>query len=209
MKMEKNKLLNDIVIASGKHPSRIFNIIIFGSQIYGTSNPNSDIDIIMIANNSYESSEIRSGKFNIHIYTPDKFRQDLDWHRINNLECIFAPDWAKLKEDIKFDDFKLNLPRLRHAISHISSNSWVKTKKKLAYNTSDEYYTGIKSLFHSIRIPMFGTQIAKYGRITDFSCANWVWDKLKSSKWTWHELDNEFREVHNNVLTEFRKFAIK
>lgn len=177
----------------------------FGSQIYSTSNKDSDFDVIMVANNSVESTELRRGLYNIHIYTPDKFKADLDWCRINNLECIFAPDFAKLKETIKYD-FKLNIPKLRHAISHISSNSWVKAKKKLA---DGEYNTGVKSLFHSIRIPMFGIQIAKYGRINDFECANFIWNKIKSKRWTWKELDDEFRELRNETLTEFRKYASK
>ena len=208
--------LETIVKASGIHPSRIFNITIFGSRIYGTVNESSDWDIIMVANNSVESTEQRRGLFNIHIYTPDKFKADLDWHRINNLECIFAPDWAKLKETIKYD-LKLNMPKLRHATSHVSSNSWVKCHKKL--EVADEYYSGIKSLFHSIRIPMFATQVATSGRITDFSCANFVWDKLtfkdqpiymrNKLKWTWEELDREFRPIHNEVLTEFRKVCGK
>lgn len=208
--------LDTVIKASGLHPSRVFNVYIFGSQVYGTSNQDSDWDIIMVANNSVESTELRKGLFNIHVYTPNKFQADLDWHRINNLECIFAPDWAKLKETIKFD-FKLDLAKLRHATSHISSNSWVKCKKKLL--VADEYYTGIKSLFHSIRIPMFATQISTSGKITDFTCANWIWDKLtfKSEpmymrsrmKWSWDDLDNEFGPIHSQVMTEFRKVASK
>jgi hypothetical protein len=176
----------------------------------------------MVANNSVESTEIRRGLFNIHVYTPDKFKADLEWHRINNLECIWAPDWAKLKETIKYD-FKLDLPKLRHAISHVSSNSWVKAKKKLE---QDDYYIGVKSLFHSLRIPMFGTQIATSGRITDFSCANFIWNKLNRvdenwcnysdlpsansyKEFTFEELDSEFRELRNNILTDFRKVAEK
>ena len=143
--------------------------------------------------------------FNIHVYTPDKFKVDLEWHRINNLECIWTPDWAKLKETIKYD-FKLNLAKLRHATSHISSNSWVKCKKKLE---QDDYHIGVKSLFHSLRIPMFATQVATSGRITDFSCANFIWNKIKSKRWTWEELDNEFRELRNEILTDFRKVAEK
>jgi predicted nucleotidyltransferase len=203
-----------IIKASGIHPSRVFNVYIFGSQIYGTANDKSDWDIIMVANNSVESTELRRGLFNIHVYTPNKFKADLDWHRINNLECIFAPDWARLKETIDFKkDFKLDLNKLRHATSHISSNSWVKCKKKLL--VADEYYTGIKSLFHSLRIPMFATQIATTGKINDFTCANWIWDKLtfkdkpiylrSKLKWSWDSLDKEFREVHNSILTDFRK----
>lgn len=199
--------LETIVKASKIHPSRVFNVTIFGSQIYGTSTSDSDCDVIMIANNSVESIEINSGLLNIHIYTPDKFMADLEWHRINNLECIWAPDWAKLKETIKFDDFKINLSRLRHATSHISSNSWVKCKKKL--ELTDEYHTGVKSLFHSLRIPMFATQVATSGRITDFSCANFIWDKIKRKRWTWEELDEEFRELRNTILSDFRKVAEK
>ena len=198
--------IESIIRASGKHPSRIFNIYLFGSSIYGTATKDSDWDVIMIANNSVESTEIRRGLFNIHIYTPDKFKADLEWHRINNLECIYAPDWAKLKEDIKFDDFKIHTNKLRHAISHISSNSWVKCRKKLI---ESEYHIGVKSLFHSIRIPMFATQIAEHGRIIDFTCANFIWDKIKKQYWTWPELDKEFRPILNETLSKFRISAPK
>ena len=203
--MNRVKLLDDIIKSSGIHPSRVFNVYIFGSQVYGTSESDSDWDVIMVANNSVESIEIKDSLFNIHVYTPDKFKNDLDWHRINNLECIFAPEWAKLKETIKYD-FNLNLAKLRHATSHISSNSWVKSKKKL---DQGDYYIGVKSLFHSLRIPMFATQVATFGRINDFSCANFIWNKIKSKRWTWEELDNEFRDLRNTILTEFRKVAEK
>lgn len=203
--MNRVKLLDDIIKSSGIHPSRVFNVYIFGSQVYGTSESDSDWDVIMVANNSVESIEIKDSLFNIHVYTPDKFKNDLDWHRINNLECIFAPEWAKLKETIKYD-FNLNLANLRHATSHISSNSWVKSKKKL---DQGDYYIGVKSLFHSLRIPMFATQVATFGRINDFSCANFIWNKIKSKRWTWEELDNEFRDLRNTILTEFRKVAEK
>src|SRR5690606_741482 len=127
-----DNLLEKIISKSGIHPSRIFNIYIFGSRLYKTHSSDSDWDIIMVANNSVESTEIRNGLFNIHIYTPDKFKSDLEWHRINNLECIFAPECARLKELIDYrKDFKLDIPKLRHATSHISSNSWVKAKKKI------------------------------------------------------------------------------
>ena len=159
----------------------------------------------MVANNSVSNQEIRSGDFNIHIITPDQFQEDLSNHKIQNLECYFAPDWAKLLEDRKWD-FKIELPKLRHSISHVSSNSWVKARKKIQHS---EDYIGLKSLFHSIRIPMFGTQIAKFGKIVDWECANDVWREIVSDKWTWDKLDKNFRELHNSVLVEFRKWASK
>lgn len=199
--------LDIIIKASGIHPSRIFNVYLFGSQVYGTADSTSDWDVIMIANNQVESTEIRKGLFNIHVYTPDKFKADLDWHRINNLECIYAPSWAKLKESIDFSEFKINKNKLRHSLSYTSSNSWVKSHKKLV--VENEYYIGVKSLFHSIRIPMFGIQIAEYVDIYDFTCANFVWDKIKKSHWTWPELDKEFRPLLNSTMSEFRKLVPK
>lgn len=197
--------IEDIIRASKLHPSRIFNITIFGSRVYGTYNKDSDWDIIIVANNSVESTEIRNGLYNIHVYTPDKFQSDLDWHRPNNLECIFAPNWAVLKEDKKFS-FKLNLAKLRHASSHVSSNSWVKSLKKI---DSGEYYIGIKSLFHSLRITMFSIQIVENNRIVDFSCANYIWNNIKSRRYTFDELDNEYRLLKNTLDSKFRKITNK
>ena len=198
--------IEDILKVAKLHPTRVFNIYLFGSRIYNTHTDNSDWDIIIVAKNSVESIEIKSDLYNIHIYTPDKFKQDLDWHMPKNLECLFAPDWAKLKEDMKFD-FNLNIPKLRHATSHVSSNSWVKSKKKL--EVANEYNIGVKSLFHAIRIPIFSTQIVNFGEIRDFECANWIWNKISEKEWNWEDLDKEFRKVHNLVLTDFRKVTTK
>ena len=195
----------DVMKRAKMHPLRVKAIYIFGSRVYGTSSFNSDWDFIMVANNSVNNQEIRSGDFNIHIITPDQFQEDLTNHKIQNLECFFAPDWAKLLETIKWS-FKLDLPKLRHSVSHVSSNAWVKCKKKLR---QDDYYIGIKSIFHSIRIPMFGSQIARFGKIVDYSCANDIWKVIDSKEWTWVELDKNFRELYNSTLTEFRKFASK
>ena len=193
--------LKDIIEASGIHPSRVFNVTIFGSRIYGTFNINSDWDIIMVANNSVDSIEVKTELYNIHIYTPDKFKEDLDWHKINNLECVYAPKWAILKEEIIFD-FIYDYKKMRHSISHLSSNSWVKSRKKIEFG---EYYIGLKSIFHAIRIPMFGKQIAENGCIFDFSCANNIWDELCNNNWSWDELNLKYKSIHNMRLSEFRK----
>lgn len=204
--------LDDIIRVSKIHPSRVFNVYLFGSRVYGTSDQKSDWDIIMVANNSVESTEISHPLYNIHILTPNKFQADLDWHRMNALECYFAPEWARLKED-KIFNFKLNKAKLRHATSHISSNSWVKAKKKLE---AGEERIALKSLFHSIRIPMFASQIATNGKIINFEAANFIWTRLikeedsflkgwkPKTKWDWNSLVNEFRATHNLMLSMFR-----
>lgn len=198
--------LNEIIKASGIHSSRIFNVYIFGSRIYETYSENSDWDVIIVANNSVESVEIDDGFINIHIYTPDRFKKDLDWHRINNLECIYAPKWAILKEEIDYrSSFKISLPKIRHSISHISSNSWVKAKKKIEQGDNR---IGLKSLYHSIRIPIFATQLLDSGYIDFVSTIN-LWDDVLKVGADWEQLFKEFKPLHNKVLSDFRKLAPK
>lgn len=221
--------LDDVIEISGLHPSKIINVTIFGSQVYGNYDSSSDWDIIIVANNSIEEIEIKKTiqddysynlnnrfiRYNIHIYTPDRFQKDLDQHYMNNLECIFAPDWAKLKEDKEFK-LKLDLKKLRHTSSYTSSNSWVKCKKKLLID--GQYHIAIKSFYHSIRIPMFATQIARSGRITDFTIANFIWRRLmfenylpinKERRWNWESLNLEFKITYNLMLSLFRKVTEK
>lgn len=195
-----------VIKASGLHQSRIFNVYVFGSQVYETDGPLSDWDIIIVANNSVESVELREGPFNIHILTPDKFKSDLEWHKPNILECIWAPAFAKLKESIDYRHFSIDNKKLRHSILHTSFMSWKKYKSKI---NSSEYHIATKSLFHSIRLVMFGTQIMKFGKITNFCEANSIWRKLSEKRWTQSELDLLFEKFRSDKVKEFEKLINK
>lgn len=196
----------EVIKRAKLHPSRVKAIYIFGSRVYGTADNSSDWDFRVIANTSLTNQEVKSGNFNIHIQTPDQFQKLLDDHHPGALECYFAPDKFKILDNHEFN-FNLIIPRLRHSFSHTSSNSWVKCKKKL---NQGDYHIGVKSLFHSLRIPLFGQQIAKKGYIYDFTSANYIWDKIKSKyDWTWDELDSEFRNLRNNILSDFRNCTSK
>jgi predicted nucleotidyltransferase len=197
--------INEILEVAKVHPARAIAAYVYGSRVYGTAGEESDWDVSLIAKTSVEAIEVKTERFNIHVYTWDRWVADLEWHNPKNLECHFAPEKAVLLEKQRHD-LSINEARLRHAVCHVSSNSWVKARKKLE---GGEYRTGVKSLFHSIRIPMFGTQIAREGTICDFSCANSLWKEIGSRDWNWASLDERFRNERNSVLTEFRKFAAK
>ena len=121
------------------------------------------------------------------------------------MECIsLIGDYPKF-------GFNLNLSILRKEISATASNSWVKCKKKI--EIEKDYNVAIKSIFHSFRIPMFGIQIAKYGKIVDFHEANYMWvDQFKDmlySEPSWEEIKEKYKPMHNQLMTKFRKFAEK
>lgn len=197
--------LKELLDAAKVHPARAIAAYIYGSRVYGTADATSDWDVALVAKTSVEAVEIKDERFNIHVYTWDRWVADLEWHNPKNLECHFAPEQAILLEKQRHD-LRINESRLRHAVCHVSSNSWVKARKKIE---GGEYRTGVKSLFHSIRIPMFGAQVAGNGSIGDFSCANSVWEEIDSRRWDWASLDERFRNERNSVLTEFRKLAAK
>ena len=190
--------LNEIVQKSGIHPTRVINVYLFGSQIYGNASVNSDFDILMIAKTPYEEREIVIDNLNIHILSMDRFLDGLRVHNITNIECLFSPHI--LKETIKIP-YELNIKGLRHSISHTVSNSWVKCMKKMEQG---DYYIGIKSMFHALRISMFGKQIAENGCITDWEGANYIWTELMSKTWTWAELAQKYQPLRNKLLTEFK-----
>ena len=194
---------NEIIRISKIHPSRIEGCYLFGSRIYLTNNYNSDFDIILIAKNSVSNIEIKHPIYNIHIIVPSDFDKLLQDNNIKALEVFFAPEFAIIKKYPM--NFTLKENSLRHSISHYSSNSYVKAKKKIQQG---DYYIGIKSLFHSIRMVDFGIQISKNKSINFQSC-NHIWEDLNSKKWEWEELHNKYSIIRNQLLTEFRKINKK
>jgi len=176
------------------------SIYLYGSRIYGTNKENSDYDYLII-NKKINNQEIKHKIVNLHLYTEEHFQEILNEHKIVALEVYFY-------NNINNFIFNLDLQKLRKSISEKASNSWVKCKKKLTVEQG-EYYIGIKSLFHSIRIIEFGIQIAKYGEIKDYSSANYILEKLNSQYWTWDEINEYFKPIYNKKMSEFRELAPK
>lgn len=185
----------------------IVNIYRYGSIVYGTNSYNSDEDFIFITkNNEDNGKEIRNGINNIHFYSIEHFQEKIDRHEPSVLECLFLDKKFILKNDYKFN-FKLHLELLRNCFSQKASNSWVKAKKKI--ELENEYYIGIKSIFHSIRIIDFGIQIAKYNKIIDFSSMNYLWKELPKEKTEYIILKEKYQELYNKKSSEFRILAPK
>jgi len=195
--------LEEVCAEVGKHPKMVKGCYVFGSRVYGTASEGSDWDIILVANASAPEVEHKSEKMNIHILTPDRFAKELRDNHIRALECINSPGWAIIKPTPL--EFIYKPESFHHNISHTVSNSWVKCKKKLAQG---DYYIGLKSIFHSLRIANFGIQFAKTGKI-DYAAMNWLWEELSSREWTWDELKEKYQPLRNELLTEFRELAAK
>ena len=189
----------EVYTAVGKHPKLIKGCYIFGSQVYGTASENSDWDIILVANAASPDVEYNVGKFNIHIIVPDLFEKLVRDNHIKVIECLFAPEWAQLKPYPI--EFVFKPDSFRHNVSHTVSNSWVKCKKKL---DQGDYYIGIKSMFHSLRIASFGIQFSMKREI-QFDYCNIYWRELSEKEWDWGKLKEKYQPIKNALLTVFRE----
>lgn len=129
-------------------------------------------------------------------------------HRIFALEAVFQED--SLSDYKKY--FELDKWKLRQEFSAVSSNSWVKAKKKMTVEKDLDMRCGAKSLFHSIRLLMEAVQIARHGRITHYNCGvllhKEIMDDLKNG-FKWEDFKEKYRPVwkewHHTLIEECPK----
>lgn len=206
--LNKDEILKILKDKLNLHPLRVHNIYLFGSQVYGTATEKSDYDYVVVANASVRSVEYNfrylNNELNIHIWTPDYFMERLQWNDPKVIECLLYSLKNPILEKIDYKP-KINKAKYRHAVSHISSNSWVKAKKKIYQG---DIYIGQKSLYHSLRIPMYAIQVMKYKDIIDWECANKYWEEIKDIK-GWDILKDKFQPIRNKIMTEFRELCPK
>ncbi len=186
------------------HPSKIQCIYLYGSRCYGTATEKSDYDFTIVAKASVENVEYTFGDFNLHVQTPSYFQSRLDWNDPKIIECLLWSKKNEIQENISFD-IKIIPSRYRHAVSQISSNSWVKAGKKIEQG---DIFIGQKSLYHSLRIPMYAIQVMKHGDILDWKCANKYWEDIRKND-NWMSLSKKYKPVINKIMTEFRLLCPK
>ena len=173
----------------------------YGSRVYKCATKESDWDYIVVVESPYEDLKYSVIKDNVNltVYSEQNFIEEIKNHHISVLECIFQKTNDMFKKH-----FELDSEKLRRAISSVASNSYVKCKKKIR---DGEVYIGKKSLFHSIRILMFGIQIAKYGKIVNYEEANNYHKIIFEMGDDWSELDKEFKPVYNALKSKFKRLA--
>lgn len=167
-------------------PERIWNIYGYGSRIYGTNRNDSDYDLIIVASCMNQHTEIFDGKFNVHVLTKDCFYDKLFQYKMVQLECIFAPQDAIIKNDMKFN-FVISDNKLKNSVLSQSHNSWINGKIKLK---DCDILRGQKSIFHSLRMLDFAKQILTKRNIYDFTSMNWLWTEIEEkgeSEWDYYK----------------------
>ena len=187
----------------------------------------SDIDFMSIVDNSchfildeypkheYQYNEVPTSNYikewgarEFSFVCEDDFIKRIKDNDIAALECIFAyKPWGGQYEKY-FEAFTLDKWKLRQSISAICSNSWVKAKKKLTVEKDYNLRVAQKSLWHSMRLYMFGLQIANNGEIYNFTVANDLWKEIKNAENpTWEYYKEKYQAKFNELRSDLVKLC--
>jgi len=188
----------------------------YGSQVYGTTTTNSDLDFIVVAETDEPYRSVETEEYDIHVYSIAEFQRLLDTQTMSAIEALNAPVFSTHEFT-----YVLDKKALRHYVSAKADNSYVKAKKKIIIPEDRDYKVAKKSLFHAFRLLDFGIQVAKNGKIVDFTSSNDLFKEIMAlsqpdddsedteHKRTWDEYHILFKKRFNALKSEFKKLAPK
>jgi len=208
--------VEEIIKNFGLESNTVLNIYLYGSRVYGTESKTSDWDFIIIVEDDNEKFSVNEqcfpgndGNSDAVIMTASNFQSKINDHQIHVLECLWLSPDKILLEKRKFS-FVLDLTLLRIATQKRSGNSWSKTGKKLIQGPDYAPYIAKKSLFHCLRILQFAVQIAKNGKIIDYSSANPIWfEIIATDTEDWEIFKQMYQKLYNSLKSELRILAPK
>lgn len=184
------------------------NVYHYGSFVYETFQDGiSDYDYIVIFPDKFQDfngRQFEKDNCQYSFYTKSAWQERLDRNEIDAIETYFLPKKYIIKETVKFST-NIVKEKIRENFSKTASNSFVKCKKKLTVEKDFAPRVGKKSLWHSLRIINFGTQILKYGRIKDYTSVNHLYDEIvncESNDWKYYK--EKYQQLYNKMKTEFR-----
>jgi predicted nucleotidyltransferase len=177
----------------------ILAVYIYGSRVYGTNNKESDWDYSIVVEDSVktQNNTIERNSVDFNLYQKSIFIQEIKNHYMPVLENIFAPSTLKY-EKIDFSEyFELDLASLRVGVSSISSKCF--HYSKILWNKEQDFKKSKKNVFHSIRYLLEGIQIAKKGKIVDFTEANEVYFHLLETDY------DSFEDLKKEIMPKVKE----
>jgi len=208
---------NELIVSS-------INIYEWGSRVYQTATEFSDWDYIAIVPDDFpkEPDQYEFGNHTYNIEHESEWISKLQRNSVEALECVsllFCGNLWFIKKQTKLYPFTFNPDGAHAAISERASIAWVKGKKKLTIEKDFDWRSGKKSIWHSLRLYLFGCQLAQSGIILDYTVANKYYNDIVVTKhgetgqeeWeylkkTYHTLNNN---LHSQMKAEFEKIKTK
>lgn len=100
--------------------------------------------------------------------------------------------------------------KIRKEFSSKASNSFVKCKKKLEVeaikgNAEQNIYIGKKSLWHSLKIFIFGIELCETNEIhLENKILEEYYNDIITNEYTWEELKEKYQPIYNSLHSKFK-----
>ena len=179
MEVKAVRILNELGI-----DEPVLNIYPYGSRIYGTADPDSDEDFIivtkgaMLKSGAFRQNAISNRSCSVQgvVYSRGGFIDAINNYEIGALECMFLPEDLIVKKTWPFKIQKWDTKEMARNIISKASSSWHVADLQAKDGFKDRAKKGI---FHALRILNFGLQLKETQRIHDFECSNYIWEEFK------------------------------
>lgn len=219
----------------------ILGMFVVGSKFYGVNDEQSDTDAVVIVDDKFgldkiqEEILVNENKYSFHVLTNSDFINELKDCEPLMLETLMSSvisfmsgnESLSLEYNGKkysmagFYDFCLFLNaigvtpyKIRESLSRVSSNSFVKSKKK--WNIENEKRIAIKSLFHSVRLLVFAINyvllIKEEHCLFDQTEANVFYRDINNMinlGISFYDILLKYKKIHNQLSSELRLVAPK
>jgi hypothetical protein len=169
-----------------------------GSRVYGTAGPGSDHDFLVVLRDPAARNDLLWGPgMNLVVHGADGYASALAEQSIFALEAHFAPRMHQLKAPAPPFAYVRDRKKLRAAASERAESDWRKAEKVFA----EDPVAARKRAVHALRVLAFATQIARGGRIDDFTVARGFAEVVASCT-DWAALQGAFVPLRDGFLTE-------
>ncbi|MFA5313542.1 MAG: nucleotidyltransferase domain-containing protein [Methanomassiliicoccales archaeon] len=194
--------IGEILEITKLHPLKVRNIYLFGSRVYGSSKETSDYDIMVVAAHVLSKDQFSDGKYNISVHVPNVFEDDLRAHDIIALECLWAPDFARLQEKIDYArTFVLDIGKFKVKLLSQSHDAWYRAKMSMR---ESDILRGQKRVGHALKILLFGIQIANFGKIVDFTEVSSLYNEIaQSNQFEWEYFREKYLPIKRELEQKF------
>ncbi len=198
----------------------ILAVIPYGSIIYGNKRA-SDFDAVVIidSEDTYIQNTDVESHYDFFVIDKHKFKNNVVNNQVKEMELIHTPHdkitflHSDFKEEFEsYKDIPIKRDIIRENFSQLTSNSYVKAKKKLILEKDFDEMVSLKSLWHSIRLLDFATQIINKNSIDYTTCNNLynniTQDYSNTQHFTkeeqWNFLHQKYRPIYNEYHSKLK-----
>jgi predicted nucleotidyltransferase len=195
--------------------TKLLNVYLFGSRLFGTATEKSDFDFLIICddyNGDFVLNRNEEPSIDLSIMSSKTFKQkvlNLSYHELITIWFPKEYIFLELLPGIEILNHEIDTSKLRSTLSLQAKQVWERSKEKFEMK---DYQRGKKGITHALRIFELGSQIAKDGIISDFSLANefhfLMFEKYQKEE-NWKTVNEVFRPMYIEKHEIFKKNAPK